>query len=255
MVARPFHGRTVVVTGGSRGIGVMIAEGFVTGGATVFISARKAAACDATAAALSADGDCISVPADVTTDEGRGRIVDAVRERSETLDVLVNNAGATWGAPVDDYPVEAFDKVLTTNVTSVFALTQRFLPLLRAAADDEDPARIINIGSLAGLRVVPDHNFAYTASKAAVHMLTQHLAATLAGDRITVNAVAAGPFPTKMMAHILDNPDVSAEFIQHVPLGRVGRPDDIAGLCEFLAGPRASWITGAVIPLGGGLAL
>ena len=244
----------MVVTGGSRGIGAMIAEGFVTGGATVFISARKAAACDATAAALSADGDCISVPADLTTDEGRRRVVDAVREHSEKLDILVNNAGATWGAPVDDYPIEAFEKVLTTNVTSVFALTQSFLPSLRAAADDEDPARIINIGSLAGLRVIPDHNFAYTASKAAVHMLTQHLAATLAPDRITVNAIAPGPFPTKMMAHILGDPDVSAEFIRHVPLGRVGRPDDIAGLCEFLAGPRASWITGAVIPLGGGLA-
>lgn len=247
--------RSVVVTGGSRGIGAMIAEGFVRAGATVFISSRKAAACDATAEALRAHGDCISVPADIATEAGRRLLVDAVRSRSGTLDVLVNNAGATWGAPIDDHPIEAFDKVLGTNVTSVFALTQAFLPQLRAAAREDAPARVINIGSVNGLRVSPADNFAYSASKAGVHMLTQHLAATLAGDRITVNAIAAGPFPTKMMAHILDDAEASAAFVEHVPLGRVGRPDDIAGLCAFLAGPHASWITGAIIPLDGGISL
>jgi NAD(P)-dependent dehydrogenase (short-subunit alcohol dehydrogenase family) len=166
-----------------------------------------------------------------------------------------NNAGATWGAPVDAYPAEAFDKVLGVNVKSVFALTQGFLPLLRAAAADERPSRVINIGSINGLRVPPFDNFAYSASKSAVHMLTQHLARVLARDGITVNAIAPGPFPSKMMAYILDDDEASAELTQQIPLGRVGRPDDIAGLCEFIAGPRAGWLTGAVIPLDGGMSL
>lgn len=253
--SQTFAGQTVVVTGGSRGIGLMIASGFVAAGATVFISSRKAAACDEAAALLSERGECISAPADLATADGHRQLLEAVGERSRTLDVLVNNAGATWGSTVDEYPSEAFDKVLDINLKSVFALTQAFLPLLRAAADDDDPARVINIGSVDGLRVPRFDNFAYSASKAAVHMLTRHLAVALAGDRITVNAIAPGPFPSKMMAHVFEDDEAAAALAEQVPLGRVGRPDDVAGLCEFLAGPRATWLTGAVIPLDGGISL
>jgi NAD(P)-dependent dehydrogenase (short-subunit alcohol dehydrogenase family) len=250
-----FRGKTVVVTGGSRGVGLMIAEGFVAAGADVIISARKAAACDEAAEALKAHGTCISVPADLATAAGQQLLIDAVKARTGQLDVLVNNAGATWGAPIDEYPLDAFDKVLDINVKSVFALTQGLLPLLRAAAENEQSARVINIGSVDGLSVPRGDTFAYSASKAAVHMLTRHLAKALAADQITVNAIAPGPFPSKMMAYVLDDEQAAAELIREVPLGRVGRAEDIAGLCEFLAGPRAGWLTGAVIPLDGGVTL
>lgn len=247
--------RTVVVTGGSRGIGAMIAEGFVKSGATVFIAARNADACEATAQALSADGRCISVPADIATDEGRRRLVDTVGERTESLDLLVNSAGATGHAQVDEYPPDEFDRILSLNVKAVFALTQAFLPLLRASSEAENPARVINVGSITGLRPPPMENYAYSASKAAVHMLTKHLAKALASDRITVNAVAPGPFPTPMMSRVFDDQQATAALVELIPLGRAGRSEDIAGLCEFLAGPGASWITGVVIPIDGGLSL
>ena len=252
--AKAFEGRVVVVTGGSRGIGAMIAEGFVLAGATVFISARHADACEATATRLSARGICVSVPGDLTLAEDREQLIATIRDAGR-LNVLVNNAGATWGAPIDEHPLHAFDKVLSTNVTALFALTQASLPLLRAAAGAGEPARVINIGSVNGSRVPKVDNFAYAASKAGVHMLTQHLASTLARDGITVNAIAPGPFPSKMMAHVLDDPAAAKELVADVPLGRIGNIDDITGLCEFLAGPRAGWITGAVIPLDGGVSL
>lgn len=177
-------GKTVVVTGGSRGIGYMIARGFVEGGATVVISARKAEACDEAARELSEFGTCISHPADLSTDEGGVESLAAkVAEISPTLDVLVNNAGATWGgAPVDDFPAAGFDKIFDINVKAIFLLTQKLLPQLRSAATAEDPpARVINIGSIDGLVVSGSENFSYGASKAAVHMLTRKLAARLRG--------------------------------------------------------------------------
>lgn len=248
-------GSTVVVTGGSRGMGAMIAEGFVRSGASVFISARDPDVCDATARALGEHGQCVSVPADVATDEGRHELVETVRQRSGRLDVLVNNAGATGHGRIDEYSPGEFDRILTVNVKAVFALTQAFLALLRASSDGDHPARVINVGSITGLRPPPMENYAYSASKAAVHMLTKHLALALARDRITVNAVAPGPFPTPMMSRVFDDQQATESLVNMIPLGRAGRPEDIAGVCEFLAGPGASWITGAVIPVDGGLSL
>ncbi|MDI9917734.1 RhlG family 3-oxoacyl-ACP reductase [Rhodococcus sp. IEGM 1379] len=245
-------GKTVVVTGGSRGIGFMIARGFVEGGATVIISARKAEACDEAAQELSEFGTCISHPADLSTDEGIESLAAKVAEVSPTLDVLVNNAGATWGAPVDDFPAAGFDKIFDLNVKAIFLLTQKLLPQLRAAATAEDPARVINIGSIDGLVVSGSENFSYGASKAAVHMLTRKLAATLAAEKITVNAIAPGPFPSKMMAFLLEDEESANAVAASVPLGRVGSPEDAAGLAFFLSSRAGAYLTGAVIPLDGG---
>ncbi|WP_344830399.1 SDR family NAD(P)-dependent oxidoreductase, partial [Nonomuraea dietziae] len=193
------EGKTVVVTGGSRGIGRMIAAGFVAAGATVYISARKTAEVDKAAAELG----CTAVPADLSTPEGVGALAEAVEG---PVHVLVNNAGATWGAPLEEYPGHAFDKLWGINVKGVFHLTQRLLPRLRAAATPDDPARVINIGSVDGIRVPALESYAYSATKAGVHMLTRHLARQLAPEHITVNAIAPGPFESKMMAFALDDP-------------------------------------------------
>ncbi|WP_431922111.1 glucose 1-dehydrogenase [Micromonospora wenchangensis] len=246
-------GKTVLVTGGSRGIGLMIARGFVRAGATVVISSRKADVCEAVAKELSAEGRCEAIPADLSDDAGADALAAAVRERYDRLDVLVNNAGATWGAPLESYPGSAFDKLWAVNVKAVFRLTTALLPALRAAASDDDPARVINIGSIDGLRVPAMEVYAYSATKAAVHMLTRSLAHQLAAERITVNAIAPGPFESKMMAFALDDPATRAAITQQVPLGRIGRPDDMAGAAIFLASRAGAYLTGAVVPVDGGI--
>lgn len=242
-------GKNVLVTGGSRGIGLMIARGFVEAGAKVWISSRKADVCAEVAESLG----CEAIPADLSTPDGLRTLVEGVSSRLSRLDVLVNNAGATWGAPLEEYPDSAFDKLWATNVKPVFRLTVSLLPLLRAAATADDPARVINIGSIDGIKVPAMEVYAYSATKAAVHMLTRQLAHQLASESITVNAIAPGPFDSKMMAFALDNPQVRAEIASQVPLGRIGRPEDMAGTAIYLASRAGAYLTGAVIPVDGGL--
>jgi NAD(P)-dependent dehydrogenase (short-subunit alcohol dehydrogenase family) len=246
-------GKTALVTGGSRGIGLMIARGLVQGGARVIVSSRKSADVEAAARELSQLGDCHAIPADISTYDGAQALAAAVRERFPSLDILVNNAGAVWGAPLEEFPAAGWEKILATNVEGVFHLTIALLGELRAAAGVEDPARVINIGSIDGLRTPSVENYSYSASKAAVHMLTRHLAKRLASEHITVNAIAPGPFESKMMAWALDDPELRSGIEGEVPLGRIGRPDDVAGLTLFLASRAGSYMTGTVIPLDGGI--
>lgn len=244
-------GKTVVVTGGSRGIGLMIARGFVECGARVYISSRKAEVCDEVAAELSKTGECISVPADLGTMAGVEHLAAELSQREESLHVLVNNAGVAWGAPMEEFPESGFDKVWDLNVKGLFFLTVRLLPLLRKAATPDDPARVINVGSVDGIRVPVLQNYPYSAAKAGVHMLTRHLAHHLIGEHITVNAIAPGLFPSRMTAFIFET--LQDEVVKTIPLGRHGRPEDMAGAAIYLASRAGSYLTGAVIPVDGGV--
>ncbi|MGV9868001.1 SDR family oxidoreductase [Rhodococcus koreensis] len=244
-------GQHVLVTGGARGLGWMIAEGLVRRGVTVYLSTRKQDAADEAARELGELGEVHAFAVDVATEQGCRDLVERVSAHTGRLDGLINNAGATWGAPFDDFPDAAWDKIFGVNVKAPFNLAKAARPLLEAAtAGGNGPARIINIGSIDGLLVPNYENYSYAASKAAIHHLTRQLAANLAPS-ILVNAIAPGPFPTKMMKFVLDE---RGEEIENAnPLGRVGRPEDIDGTVAFLLSAASSYITGAVIPLDGGL--
>lgn len=244
-------GKIALVTGGSRGIGEMIAEGYVSSGVRTYITARKAEACDATAARLGEFGECLSVPADLSTAAGIAHLVEELSSREQRLDILVNNAGATWGAPVDEFPENGWDKVMDINVKAPFFLTQALLPLLGHSASPEDPARVIMVGSIDGLNVNRLPTFSYGPSKAAVLHLARTLASHLADRHITVNAIAPGLFPSKMTAATIDA--IGEEIRQGTPLKRHGRPEDMAGIAIYLASPAGSFVTGAVIPVDGGI--
>jgi NAD(P)-dependent dehydrogenase (short-subunit alcohol dehydrogenase family) len=250
------EGKTALVTGGSRGIGLMIAQGYVAAGAHVYISSRKAEVCDAVAKELSALGRCTSLPADLSSAEGCQALADAFAERESKLDILVNNAGATWGAPFDSYPDDGFDKIMFLNVHSVFSLTRNLASSLKTAATPEDPARVINIGSMDGLHVPTvseTGTFAYSASKAAVHHLTRTLAVELASRHITVNAIAPGFFESKMTEYVLGNFKDSIE--PNAPLNRIGKPEEMTGIAIYLASRAGAYTTGAVIPVDGGTSI
>ena len=256
------EGKTVLVTGGSRGIGEMIAAGFLANGAKVYISSRKADACDATAARLSEKfgGTCVSLPANLAEIDGIEALAKALEKREGHLDVLVNNAGVSWGAPLGEFPEVGWDKVMDTNVKGVFFLTQRLLPLLEKAATHEDPARVINVGSIDGIVTPVFENFSYGPSKAAVHHLTRVLAAHLVKRNVIVNAIAPGPFPTWMLSTgvggrgDVDNTDWDSVGRGN-PRGRVGTPEDIAGLAIFLSSRAGAFTVGDVITCDGGSAI
>jgi NAD(P)-dependent dehydrogenase (short-subunit alcohol dehydrogenase family) len=243
--------KTVLVTGGSRGIGEMIARGFVEAGAKVYISSRKADVGEALARELSEIGTCVSLPADLSREDECARLAEVIGAREDHLDVLVNNAGATWGAPLADYDETAFERVLALNVKGVFHLTKFLRPLLEAGATMDEPSRVINVGSIDGIHVPVLETYAYSASKAAVHQLTRHLAKQLA-PLITVNAIAPGPFESKMMKATLDA--FGDAIAAAAPMKRIGRPSDMAGTAIFLASPAASYITGVILPVDGGIA-
>ncbi len=246
-------GKVALVTGGSRGIGLMIAQAYVENGVKVYISSRKAEVCDATAAELSKLGTCLSIPADLSTTEGRESLAAALKGKEESLDILVNNAGAAWGQPFDEYPESGYDKVMDINVKGVFFMTQQLMPLLEKNATQANPARVINIGSIDGLHVPKVENYAYGPSKAAVHHMTRVLAVHLGGRGVTVNAIAPGPFPSQMTKWMLDN--FQSEFEARCPLGRIGLAADMAGVALYLASQASAYVNGVVIPVDGGIHL
>lgn len=244
-------GKVALVTGGSRGIGLMIARGYVENGAKVYVASRKGEECERVAKELSAHGECHALQADLGTEAGAKDLARRLAERESALHVLVNNAGANWGAPLTEYPDSAWDKVLALNVKGVFHLTVACLPLLEKAATAADPARVINIGSIDGIQVPLLETYAYSASKAAVHHMSRVLAMKLADKKITVNAVAPGPFESKMMAATLDR--FRDAIVASCPLGRIGEPEDMAGIAIYLASRAGAYVTGAVIPVDGGI--
>jgi NAD(P)-dependent dehydrogenase (short-subunit alcohol dehydrogenase family) len=244
-------GKVALVTGGSRGIGLMIAQGFVENGVKTYISSRKKQVCDDVAAELSKVGTCISLPHDLGSMEGVKALAADLKSREEKLDILVNNAGATWGEPIDDFPEAGWDKVMTLNVKSPFFLTKELLPELRAATTSEDPSRVINIGSIDGLKSPSMETYSYSASKAGINHLTRHLATRLASEDIIVNGIAPGPFPSKMMAATLDS--FGDQIAAQNPRKRIGSPEDMAGTAIFLSSRASAYITGAVIAVDGGI--
>ncbi|HEX5614126.1 MAG TPA: SDR family oxidoreductase [Acidimicrobiia bacterium] len=245
-------GKTALVTGGSRGIGLMIARGLLDAGASVYISSRKADVCEQVANDLARHGPCVALPADLGEPAECERLAAELAGREAALHVLVNNAGANWAAPIADYPADGWDKVLALNLRSPFLLTREVLPLLERGGTADDPARVINIGSIDGIQVPLFETYAYSASKAALHHLTRVLARQLGPRHVTVNAIAPGPFESKMMAATLDR--FGDSIAASSPLNRIGRPDDMAGAAIFLASRAGSYVTGAVIPVDGGIA-
>ncbi len=246
-------GKKAIVTGGAQGLGRMIAEGLLRAGATVAITSRKADICEAAASEMGALGTCIALPADLSTPEAAVDLVARYRDAVGACHILVNNAGKTWGGEIDSFPDKAWPGVMAVNVQTPFTMVRELLPELGAVGTDDDPARIINIGSVAGMKTERLSAYSYAASKAAVHMMTRDLAGDLAARNITVNAVIPGFFPTKMTAHMRDEDSVDAGLLAHIPLGRLGKPDDIAGIVIFLCSRAGAYVTGAQIPVDGGV--
>ncbi|MFJ7211069.1 SDR family oxidoreductase [Amycolatopsis sp. NPDC098790] len=243
-------GKHALVTGGTRGIGMMIARGLLQAGARVVISSRNADTCAEAQRFLSDFGDVQAIPADLSRHDECQRLADLVG--SERLDILVNNAGAMWREPLETFPDEAWDSVIDVNLKSPFWLVQALLPALRKAGTADDPARVINVGSIAAIHVAESPNYSYASSKAGLHQLTRVLARELGPQHVTVNAVAPGPFPSHMMAATLDA--IGDKIAAKAPLRRLGRDDDMAGVAVFLASRAAAYLTGAIIPVDGGIA-
>lgn len=246
-------GKKALVTGGAQGLGRMIAEGLLRAGATVAITSRKADICEDAAREMATLGSCIPLPADLSTPEAAVDLVARYREAVGECYILVNNAGKTWGGPIDSFPDKAWPGVMAVNVQTPFTMVRELLPELSASGKAGDPARVINIGSVAGMKTERLSAYSYAASKAAVHMMTRDLAGDLAARNITVNAVIPGFFPTKMTAHMRDEDQVDPALLAHIPLQRLGSPDDIAGIVIFLCSRAGAYVTGAQIPVDGGV--
>lgn len=244
-------GKVAVVTGGSRGIGAMIARGFLDSGVKTYITSRKLEELQSTADELSEFGECFPVQSDLSTMEGVEAFAESIKAREPEIHILVNNAGASWGANIDEYPESGWDKVMDLNVKSIFFLTQQLLPVLRAAGSHEDPARVINISSINGLANPMMPVYAYSASKAAVIHMTRHLAADLARENINVNGIAPGFFHSKMTAGLLDQ--FEKELLAKTPRSRLGTPEDMAGTAIYLSSRASAWVVGHTIVLDGGV--
>ena len=244
------EGKVALVTGGSRGIGAMIAEGFVKNGVKTYITSRKSEQCNNKADELSKFGECISIPADLTDMNEMDKLVNHINENEKQLNFLINNAGAAWGASFDEFPENGWDKVMDTNVKSVFFLTQKLAKILEQSGNNSDPSRVINVGSIDGIGIPRAETYSYPASKAAVHQLTRVLANRLAHRNININAIAPGPFQSNMMAHTLE--EYGEQIKSSVPRGRIGVPEDMAGTAIFLCSKASSYITGSIIPVDGG---
>lgn len=247
------RGKTALVTGGGSGLGRICAEALLVAGARVLISSRKEAACLETAAELSTIGPCEGFAGDVSSTDGVARLILDLKSRTDRLDILVNNAGATWGADLDDFPWSGWDRVLGVNITGLFTLTQKLLPMLRNAGTADSPARVVNMGSVVGTVPITENAYSYAVSKAGVHHLTKMLSHEFAPQNVNVNAIAPGPFETKMTAFALGSEEGRQFASRAVPAGRLGRPSDLAGALLFLCGKGGSFTTGAIVPLDGGM--
>tara|TARA_R110000772_G_scaffold268731_1_gene398338 strand:- start:47156 stop:47938 length:783 start_codon:yes stop_codon:yes gene_type:complete len=249
-------GKIALVTGGAQGLGRMIAEGLVDAGVRVYITSRKADVCELAASEMSERGQCIGIAADLSSPEAAIALANEIKARESQLDIIINNAGKTWGAPLDEFPDKAWASVMAVNVQGPFTLVRELLPLLEksGAKDVVDPARVMNIGSLAGKKVERLDAYSYVASKAAIHHLSKEMAAVLAERNIAVNTIVPGYFPTKMTAHIRGDDEESQKLATRIPLGRMGAAEDIVGLCIFLSSRAGAYITGGELVLDGGIA-
>lgn len=245
--------RQALVTGGAQGLGRMIAEGLLKAGASVAITSRKEEVAAEAAKSMSEHGTCIPIAADLSTAEGAIALADSFKARVGCCNILVNNAGRSWGAPLESFPAKAWPGIMTINVQVPFTLSRELLPLMRETASDENPSRIVNIGSIAGNKVDRLSAFSYTASKAAIQMLSREMAAEFAQENLTVNTLVPGYFPTKMTKHLREGDEVNPETLAQIPMGRFGKPDEIAGATIFLCSRAGAYVTGAALPVDGGI--
>lgn len=244
------QGKVAVVTGGSRGIGAMITRGFLENGVKTYITSRKVSELEAAAAEFSEIGECVAIRSDLSTLDGVRSFADAVKDAEDRVDILVNNAGATWGAALDDYPEAGWDKVMDLNVKSLFFLTQKLAPLLRAGASAEQPAKVVNVASIDGIYNANIETYSYSASKAAVIHLTRRMAKRLIEDHINVTAIAPGAFASDMNVWTRDTPD---EVAKSIPARRVGTPEDMAGTAVYICSRAGDYLVGITIAVDGGV--
>lgn len=248
-------GKTALVTGGATGLGRSFAEALLKGGARVFIASRKGDVCLKAAEEMQALGPCEGFAGDVSSEEGVTQLIAALQARTDRLDILVNNSGATWGAPFESFPWSAWTKVLAVNVIGLFTLTQKLMPMIEASASRESPSRIVNVGSATATAPIAGNAYSYAASKAGVHHLTRIMAKEFAARNVTVNAIAPGPFLTSMTSYVLSDPAKHEQAGASLPLGRLGSARDVAGTILYLCSPAGAYLTGAILPLDGGLSV